>query len=167
MTPIDELGADLLARATAEGLALPWCWRDLGGRLALFTAHSGARVVLNAAMLNTRDGKTGRLRELREDDAVAELILFAVSNLARHLALAAENERLRAASIPILTLHLGDDGTWLNFTASTGKHASIRIESLSQKAGSIIGTALREWCVDRRVCERIDEHRTTWKVTTP
>jgi len=49
-----------------------------------------------------------------------------------------------------LTVSVKQDGVWLNFCASTGKHASLRIESLGEERRGIIGRALLDWCADRR-----------------
>ncbi len=51
-----------------------------------------------------------------------------------------------------VTVSVGRDGTWLNFSASNGKFASIRVESLAEKSGGIIGNALLCWCRDRAGC---------------
>ena len=47
------------------------------------------------------------------------------------------------------TISIGSDGTWLNFSASNGKFACIRVESLAEKSGHIVGAALLGWCKDR------------------
>jgi len=51
-----------------------------------------------------------------------------------------------------LTVNVTRDGTWLTFTASDGKSATLRIETLAEKrpSPSIVGAALRQWCQDRQ-----------------
>ena len=67
----------------------------------------------------------------------------------------------RATEIPMtdcdLTIGCGRDGTWLHFTSSTGRSASLNIEALAERNGSIIGWALRDWCNARQ--EQADQIR--------
>jgi hypothetical protein len=49
-----------------------------------------------------------------------------------------------------LEIKFGDDGTWLSFKASNGISSVIRLESLSDASGHIIGTAIQKWSEDRR-----------------
>ena len=61
----------------------------------------------------------------------------------------------KSTTIPLddcaMTISVGRDGTWLNFSAANGKHASIRVESLAENSVHIIGAALLGWCEDRVV----------------
>lgn len=66
----------------------------------------------------------------------------------------------RATEIPMddcgLVINCGRDGTWLHFTASSGKHSSINVDLMNR--GGIIGNALRDWCADRqKQAEKIRE----------
>lgn len=58
----------------------------------------------------------------------------------------------KATPIPMglsnLTINCGRDGTWLNFTASNGKSASLNVDHMAK--GGIIGAALLGWCDDRQ-----------------
>ncbi len=49
-----------------------------------------------------------------------------------------------------LTLHVKCDGTWLEFRASSGKTATLRIETLAENRIGIRSKALRDWCQDRQ-----------------
>lgn len=66
--------------------------------------------------------------------------------------------RSRPAMPSNLSIKIGRDGTWLRFSASNGKQAALRIESLAENKVGIIGMALRQWCADRRAescpCDR-------------
>ena len=63
----------------------------------------------------------------------------------------AQKDALVIAQSPIdLTISVKRDGVWLNFRASTGKQASLRVESLGEERRGIIGRALLDWCADRR-----------------
>mgnify|MGYP001577227286 FL=1 len=59
----------------------------------------------------------------------------------------------RATAIPIavcgLSVACGRDGTWLHFTSSVGKSASLNVENMARGDG-IIAAALRAWCADRQ-----------------
>ena len=46
-------------------------------------------------------------------------------------------------------VRVGKDGVWLNFTASTGKHASLRVETVADERGPLAKGALVDWCKDR------------------
>lgn len=58
----------------------------------------------------------------------------------------------RATEIPMddcgLTINCGRDGTWLHFSSTAGKSASLNVDLMVK--GHIIGAALREWCADRQ-----------------
>lgn len=49
-----------------------------------------------------------------------------------------------------LDIKFGDDGTWLAFKDSKGNSSIIRLESLADASGRIIGTTIQEWSKDRR-----------------
>ena len=50
-----------------------------------------------------------------------------------------------------LTINVGRDGTWLHFTAKSGKSAGINVENWANfKDGGITAQALRDWASDRR-----------------
>jgi hypothetical protein len=74
-----------------------------------------------------------------------------------------------------LTVSIRKDGVWLNFRASTGKHASLRIESLGEERRGIIGRALLDWCADQRANvlaqqtydPRFDGDPSTWPLHNP
>lgn len=74
-----------------------------------------------------------------------------------------------------LTVSIRQDGVWLNFRASTGKHASLRIESLGEERRGIIGRALLDWCADQRANvlaqqiydPRFDGDPSTWPLHNP
>lgn len=59
----------------------------------------------------------------------------------------------KATNIPMddcaLTINCGRDGTWLHFSASNGKFASLNVDNIDNGAG-IISAALRSWCEDRQ-----------------
>ena len=42
------------------------------------------------------------------------------------------------------------DGTWITFTASDGKSATFRVETLAESRPGIIGMELKQWCKDRQ-----------------
>lgn len=48
---------------------------------------------------------------------------------------------------PGLTLRIKEDGTWLGFK-SGNKQASVRLESMADDRGGIIGAAIHKWCQD-------------------
>jgi len=61
----------------------------------------------------------------------------------------------RATEMPMndcgLTINVGRDGTWLHFTAKSGKSAVINVENwANSKDGGITAQALRDWAADRR-----------------
>ncbi len=49
-----------------------------------------------------------------------------------------------------LEIKFGDDGTWLAFKTNSGNSAVIRLESIADASGCIIGTAIQQWSIDRR-----------------
>ena len=50
-----------------------------------------------------------------------------------------------------LTINVGRDGTWLHFTAKSGKSAGITVENwANSKDGGITAQALRDWAADRQ-----------------
>lgn len=59
----------------------------------------------------------------------------------------------KATEIPMsdcgLSINCGEDGVWLHFKASDGKHASLKVDHL---VGStlMIDSALSSWCADRQ-----------------
>ena len=60
----------------------------------------------------------------------------------------------RAVEIPMndcgLTINCGRDGTWLHFTAKSGKSASINVQNWAEeRSGYIIKRALLDWANDR------------------
>lgn len=66
-------------------LTTPWVWHRPGGELMLTTDGGGMLVILAAQhkrAIMTRDPKTGLLRPIREDDAVARMIAAAPKMLA-------------------------------------------------------------------------------------
>lgn len=58
----------------------------------------------------------------------------------------------RATEIPMddcnLSINCGRDGTWLIFSASSGKSAAINVDLIDK--GGIVGTTLNDWCADRQ-----------------
>lgn len=58
----------------------------------------------------------------------------------------------KAITVPLeyseLKLTVGRDGVWLHFSASTGRSASMSVNSMAAKQGNLIGHALRDWCED-------------------
>jgi len=59
----------------------------------------------------------------------------------------------RATDIPMddcgISITCGRDGTWLHFSAASGKYASINVENMS-RGGDMIDIALLSWCEDRQ-----------------
>lgn len=47
-----------------------------------------------------------------------------------------------------LTVQAGADGVWLNFAASTGRHALLNVERIADLHGGIVSKALRDWAAD-------------------
>lgn len=47
-----------------------------------------------------------------------------------------------------LTVQAGDDGVWLSFSASTGRHASLNVERIADSHGGIVSNALHDWAAD-------------------
>lgn len=61
----------------------------------------------------------------------------------------------KATEIPMtdcgLSINCGEDGVWINFKSSDGKHCSLHVGHLLQDSmGSIFGAALDSWCSDRQ-----------------
>ena len=61
----------------------------------------------------------------------------------------------RATEMPMndcgLMINVGRDGTWLHFTAKSGKSAGINVENwANSKDGGITAQTLRDWAADRR-----------------
>lgn len=69
-----------------------------------------------------------------------------VENVAEALKQISSNIQVRAKK----------DGTWITFTASDGKSATLRIETVAKGKIGIIGMALRQWCEDQQELEAID-----------
>ena len=62
----------------------------------------------------------------------------------------------------VLIVRAHRDGTWLEFKAASGKSASLRMETVAEGRGGIIGAAIQEWCQDRQrevahACSRCGE----------
>lgn len=56
-----------------------------------------------------------------------------------------------------LTVLVGDDGTWLEFT-SDGKRALIHVEALADlRNGTIVGDVLKGWCMDRQAKKALEK----------
>ena len=59
----------------------------------------------------------------------------------------------QAIDIPMddcgLYINVGLDGTWLHFSASSGLHASLSVNVLSETS-DFISKALEDWCDDRQ-----------------
>lgn len=59
-----------------------------------------------------------------------------------------------ATEIPMddcgLHINTGRDGTWLHFTAGSGRCASINVDVMAAERGCITGNALHDWCHDRQ-----------------
>ena len=47
-----------------------------------------------------------------------------------------------------LTVQAGADGVWLNFAASTGRHALLNVDRIADSHGGIVSKALRDWAAD-------------------
>lgn len=49
-----------------------------------------------------------------------------------------------------LTINTGRDGTWLHFTARTGRSAFLNVDVMAAERGGIVGRALKDWCGERQ-----------------
>lgn len=49
-----------------------------------------------------------------------------------------------------LIVRTGRCGTWIEFKATNGRSAALNIEALAEERFGIIGSALKQWCVDRQ-----------------
>jgi hypothetical protein len=58
------------------------------------------------------------------------------------------------AEQPNLVVRAEEDGTWLEFTTSDGRQATLRVETLAAHERGLAGITLRQWCQDRQAERR-------------
>jgi hypothetical protein len=104
------------------------------------------------------DALRGALRDIVEfcDDPHGsehhETLAVGLSRMLPAARAALSSHATESAAMPAgLDIKFGDDGTWLNLASKEPKlHASIRLESIAERSGHIIGSAINQWCKEAR-----------------